>query len=385
MIKKSNDKIILNQEHRTSYEVKFIKDIFSIGCELLLSKISTDKQLFVVIDKVVYDLYREKIDSFFNNSRFTYKLFPIIATEKNKNIETVVQICKTAKDFNLRRDSLFVCIGGGITMDIVGFAASMYRRKVRYVRIPTTLVGMVDAGVGVKVGVNFNNAKNFLGTYYPPVMTINDQTFLQTISIADIRNGLYEIIKIALVKDKTLFNLVEKHHKKFFTKKFNRSTKRIINLATSAMMEELEPNLHEHNLKRCVDFGHTLSPFIEVSSNYATNHGEAVGLDVIISCHIAYNRGLLSKKDFRRILMLVKSVGFTRKYNLPSIEQMHKSLDSIRHHRAGDLNMVLLDNIGSYIFVNDCTKEELKRAVLFYHDYIELDEYRNKAFLYLQN
>lgn len=103
-------------------------------------------------------------------------------------------------------------MGGSTLTDIVGFAAALYQGGITYIRIPTTFVGLIDAGVGLKVGVNFGDRKNFLGTYYPSTQCLCDKLFLQTLPIEEIRCGLSEAIKIALVKDASLFALIEEHY-----------------------------------------------------------------------------------------------------------------------------------------------------------------------------
>ncbi len=285
-------------------------------------------------------------------------------------MDSVLGICQAAQEFKMKRDSIFIGIGGGITLDVVGFAAFMFRRKTRYIRIPTTLIGLVDAGVGVKVGINFNNSKNLLGGYYAPIATFNNQSFLKTIDISNMRNGLYEIIKMGLINNQELFQLTQKHYEDFLKKNFNKYTDRIIYLSALSMMKELDPNLHERILKRSVDLGHTFSTYIEESSNWTINHGEAVGLDILISSFIALKRGIFSEKDFNQVFELVSSIGFSKKYKLPSLGSFHKSLELVRNHRAGNLNLVLPSKIGSCVFTNDCNIVELESAVKFCKDFI---------------
>ncbi|MEK7517376.1 MAG: 2-epi-5-epi-valiolone synthase, partial [Patescibacteria group bacterium] len=195
----------------------------------------------------------------------------------------------------------------------------------------------------------------------------NDQSFLNTLDRKDIINGLFEILKMGLIKNKKLFNLIEKYYKNFLDRKFNQNTNQIIYLSVLSMMKELEPNLYEHNLKRSVDFGHTFSTFIEESSSYEVGHGEAVGIDMLISSRISYKRGVFPKKDFLRASNLISSIGFPKKYEFTSIKLLHSALDLVRNHRAGNLNLVLPSKIGSCIFTDKCTLEELSEAVTFYN------------------
>lgn len=367
MIKFDGSNIKLSRSFTLSYDVNFIRGLFNSSANSQFKQLCQSRQALVVIDKKVFDLYGKKIENYLKQICCIYSFFLLEATEQNKTIDTVLGICEKAKGFQMRRDSVFIGIGGGITLDIVGFAAAMFRRKTKYIRIPTTLVSQLDAGVGIKVGVNFDNSKNLLGSYYPPIATFNDQTFLKTLDVQNIRNGLYEIVKMGLVCDRRIFQLMEKYNKDFLKRKFSSNTNKIIYLSTLSMMKELEPNLYEHILKRAVDFGHTFSLYIEEQSSYSINHGEAVGIDIFLSSVIALRRNLLSQIEFDRVLELLNSIGFTKKYMFPPVKDLYESLQLVRNHRAGDLNLVIPSNIGSCIFTNECSIDELQNAVDLYN------------------
>ena len=131
------------------------------------------------------------------------------------------------------------------------------------------------------------------------------------------------------------------------------------------MMKELEKNLFETNLQRLVDFGHTFSPFLETTSDYAIPHGEAVGIDMLLSSSISLNKRLIKKLEFDEIFKLIMAIGFSKRYNLPNVKKLHNSLNEIRKHRAGNLNLVLPVRIGSSVFTNKCTYMEVENAIKF--------------------
>jgi len=223
----------------------------------------------------------------------------------------------------------------------------------------------VDAGVGVKVGVNFNGSKNFIGGYYPPLAVFNDQQFLKTLPIKEVRCGLFEILKMAIIADRKLFDRIKDYYNLFLTREFNSRTHAINYSAAFLMMEELEKNLFEADLQRLVDFGHTFSPFLETASNFSIPHGEAVGMDMLISSYISCKRRLITRLEFEEIFLVTKMVGFSKKHTLPGSKVLHASLHEIRKHRAGNLNLVLPAQIGSAIFTNNCSLREVARANAF--------------------
>lgn len=378
MINCKGKNINLKTQHGLSYNVLFLKELFDPKKKSGLQKYCKRK-VFIVIDRLVFKHYGAQIVSYFDSIGSNYELFKFDASEKNKSMNKVLEICNAAQQFKMQRDSVFIGIGGGITLDVLGFAASIFRRKTAYIRIPTTLLGMVDAGVGVKVGVNFNRSKNFLGAYYAPIAAFNDQMFLNTLNLSDIRNGLYEMIKMALCNDRALFELIERCYEFFLKKQFNGTTDKAIRLSALSMMQELDPNLYEARLQRKVDFGHTFSPYIEESSGYRVQHGEAVRIDILLSSYIALDRGIMSKKDFHRVCRLIYAIGGIGKADyikLINPRDLYKALDSVRAHRAGNLNLVLPSEIGKCIFTQECSADELVLALNFYRK--EKNHFRNR-------
>ena len=364
---KRNGVLNLSTTEQFRYSVYFIDNFLDRNLinDQKIWEIFGHRKLLAVIDRNVFNLYEKQIRNFFSKNAKEYTLHTIDADEKTKNMETMISVCALAKHNKLGRNSLLVAIGGGVVMDIVGFAAFAYRRKISYVRIPTTLVGLVDAGVGVKVGVNFLDSKNLLGGYHPPLVVFNDQSFLHTISDKNMRCGLYEILKMAVIKNRKLFNSICKNYQKFLEKNFDNDTQKIIHDSAQYMMSELQNNLFEKNLKRIVDFGHTFSPLLETFSNYEIPHGEAVGIDILLSSYISYRKGLLSLKENNKITEIIKQIGFTKKYELPPINQLFRSLDEVRNHRAGNLNLVIPTKIGKSMFTNKINIEELTNGYLF--------------------
>lgn len=151
----------------------------------------------MVIDQEVYKIYGPKLIEYMEANNVLYKILPLPTTEENKSMEMVLNILEEVNNFSLdRRTEPIIAIGGGVCLDIVGLAASLYRRRTPYIRVPTTLLSYIDASVGAKTGVNFANCKNKLGAYIPPSATFLDLSFLQTVPQRHISNGLAEMLKV---------------------------------------------------------------------------------------------------------------------------------------------------------------------------------------------
>ncbi|MYZ17807.1 iron-containing alcohol dehydrogenase, partial [Streptomyces sp. SID337] len=237
----------------------------------------------------------------------SWSVHTIATGEHHKSLTSVEQVCATAKAAGLDRHGVMLAVGGGIVADIVGFAASMYARGIRYIKVNTSLVGQVDVGVGVKTGVNALHTKNMFGAYHPAHASLNDPALLDTLPTREIRCGLAEIVKMAVILDGDLFRTLERHPDAF--RRGTSSTAAsgtaasggdvetyIIRTAMRLMMEELCPNLREHELARLVDFGHTFSPVIETAGGHRLAHGEAVAVDMALSAHLARLLGLADEE-----------------------------------------------------------------------------------------
>jgi len=354
------------------YEVIKITHLFSKDWhEIFTGRTHQDSaRRLIIIDKKIDTLYGDDIRTFFDNAGIKTYFLLIECSEKNKNIQTVIHILQQINDISLlRRSEPIFAIGGGILLDIVGLAASLYRRGVPYIRIPTTLVGLVDAGISVKTGINCFQQRNRIGTYYPPIVSLIDISFLKTLPTNEIKKGFSEILKLAIVTDKTLFDLVDEHGLALLENKFQdiNIADKIIERSIMQMAKQLNPNLWEQNLCRLVDFGHSFSPLIEMQSHkngIPLSHGEAVILDVYLSCLISKNRGILSDKEFIKISTLIDKLGLNKYHPLfLYLKYLQKALDEIIVHRNGLQNLPLPTRIGSAEFYNDIKANDLEQAI----------------------
>lgn len=323
----------------------------------------------VVVDNVIDELYGERLRDYFAawNISATWKL--ISGNEASKTFEKAVEVSEAMTQTGLlRRNETVVAIGGGVLLDIVGFAASLYRRGIPYIRVPTTLMGQIDAGIGIKTGVNHGTHKNRLGTYFPPVGAFIDPSFLQTLDQRHIANGVSEIIKMALIKDRALFELLEEKADQLDARTFAECDPQILEIisrAISGMLDELEPNLWEAVLERPVDYGHTFSPSLELKADPALLHGEAVAVDMALSVALALHRGLLTEQEADRALRLLAKAGLPLFHPTFTPALVESALQDTIKHRDGLQRVPLTSGIGQSVFVNDLTADELSRALGF--------------------
>ncbi len=331
-----------------------------------VAEIAGDRELLMVVDHKVDTLYGKSLRFHAERHLNVAATLIIDGSEEYKTWQQAEAICHAAMECGLGRSGIIVGVGGGVVLDVSGFAASIFRRGVGFLRIPTTLIGQVDVSVGVKQGINSGGLKNVLGSFYPPLASINDASFLTSLPAAHIAAGFAEIVKMAMLADPLLFGLVEEFGKQLLATRFQEpraAADAIMMRAEAAMLHELEADLFESNLQRFVDYGHTFSVVLETDSAYTLPHGHAVGLDMLISTSLAVRRGLCSELVLERLLVLFNEVGLPVSQNICSAERLHKSLTLVRRHRGGALNLVVPKNIGHCVFLQDVSKEELTHAL----------------------
>ena len=370
------------------FKLTYSADIFNPANHDLVSY-SINNRVMIVIDQNVHKFYAAQLMEYFNAHNVKYSMLVIDTDEESKNWEDADHILQFFEDEGVLRREPIIAIGGGVLLDIVGFACSIYRRGIPYIKVPTTLLAIVDASVGSKVAVNHFGRRNRLGAYYPPIATLIDKKFIKTQSEREIVNGIAEIFKLAVIKSPELFELLEENAELLIEEKFQHGAVpvRVINLAITDMIAELGPNLWERKLDRCVDFGHTFSPVIEMKNltqefdpdnpPYFTKdnmllHGEAVALDCLYSSCIACLRGYIGQSVLNRIFNLAKRLKLkTYHEDFTKIELLQQSLADATKHRNGNQFAPLPIYVGNYKIVNDITQSEMKYAIeLFrtYHD-----------------
>jgi 3-dehydroquinate synthetase/predicted NBD/HSP70 family sugar kinase len=354
-------------EKQVSYDVRLIQDIFNTGNDALAMAAAphpTRSPHVVVVDRVVAELHRERIHEYFAAHALNLRLIELEAGETTKSIDEVIRLVREFSAAGIpRRGAPIIAIGGGVTLDVVGLSASLFRRGTPYVRIPTTLVALIDAGIGAKTAVNLDGDKSRIGTYHVSSMALLDLAFLGTLERRHIACGLAEAVKIALVKDGELFDVIADHAESVLDDAGHApAVDVIVRRSVAAMLEELESNLWEDRLERLPDFGHSFSPAIEMRAEPPLLHGEAVAIDMAISSLIARNRGLLSFGDADRVLTVLAACELPCWQVHCTIDLLADALAETTRHREGLQRLPLPTGIGSATFVNNVDLGEIAVA-----------------------
>jgi 3-dehydroquinate synthase len=353
---------------KIDFSLLYVNGAFAIENSEIAQSYRQFGRCLMVIDKTVYGLYGKQIQAYFEHYEIKLKVFQIRIEETDKTLRTFEQIVDAFADFGLVRKEPVLVVGGGLTTDVAGFACATYRRRTNYIRVPTTLIGLIDASVAIKVAVNHGKLKNRLGAYHASGKVILDFSFLKTLPIAQVRNGMAELIKIAVVANRDIFELLEQHGEALLQSRFGylngtpelREVGHTVTYSAISTMLELEvPNLHELDLDRVIAYGHTWSPTLELTPEVPMFHGHGVNIDMAFSATIAQQRSYISVIDRDRILGLMSRIGLAIDSPYLTSELLWKATESITRTRDGLLRAAVPRPIGSCFFMNDLTKAEL--------------------------
>jgi 3-dehydroquinate synthetase len=229
------------------------------------------------------------------------------------------------------------------------------RRGVQHIRVPTTLLGAVDAGIGLKGGVNFGGHKNYLGCFYSPSHALIDVAYLRTLARTRIRQGLAEILKMALIADRGLFITLRNHGTALIESRFQSPIavgRWVVARSIELMLLELQLNPYESGAsERLADMGHTFSPALEAASGFALTHGEAVSIDMAFTCVLGQMLGVTPVEESNAFLTLLVDLGLPTYSPLLTLPLCRHALKQAISHRGGKLNMVVPTRIGAGAFL----------------------------------
>jgi 3-dehydroquinate synthase len=357
---------------KIDFSLLYVNGAFKIGNPEIAESYAPFRRCLMVIDQTVYGLYRQQIVRYFAHYQIDLTVFQVSIKEPEKTLRTFEKIVDAFADFGLVRKEPVLVVGGGLTTDVAGFACSAYRRKTNYIRVPTSLIGLIDASVAIKVAVNHGKLKNRLGAYHASQKVILDFSFLGTLPIDQIRNGMAELIKIAVVGNQEIFELLEEHgaallHSRFGylngTPELQAVGHRLTYKAIQVMLELEVPNLHELDLDRVIAYGHTWSPTLELTPEPPMLHGHSVNIDMAFTATIAELRGYISVEDRNRILGLMSRLGLAIDSLYLTPELLWKATEAITRTRDGLQRAAAPRPIGQCVFMNDLTRSELDNAL----------------------
>jgi 3-dehydroquinate synthase len=284
--------------------------------------------------------------------------------ERSKSPDRYLELIERLRELRFDRRALLVNLGGGVLTDVGGFLAATYMRGVAYVNVPTTLVAQLDAAIGGKVAVNMPWAKNFVGTFAHPRAVFCDPTVLRTLPAREISAGVAEALKVAIIDDPGLFEVLETESAAVCERKDPRVLGEVVARASELKIAMLAPDPYERNLRRVLNLGHTFGHALEVQTGFdQLLHGEAVGFGLAVATAVARRRGLCSRHTLERIYRALAAYGLPPRVARSDLFATTSRLEEIRLIRARRLNFVLPREIGQVEIVSEVADAEIAQAL----------------------
>src|SRR3954469_6534797 len=358
--------IEVSLERQDTYRIHVVPDI-PAAAGVLLDELD-GRRAAVITDRTVAALPAYRLTEMLDERGLLLGSKIVDPGEKSKSLDTAYSLIDWLAELGFARRDVVAGLGGGMIMDTVGWVASAFMRGVPYVNVPTTLLAQVDAGIGGKVAVDHNAAKNLVGAFYQPRAVISCLEYLRTLDRRQARAGLAEVVKKAVIASPALFEHIE-HHAGELVECHSSAVGALVRAASTIKTELVGRAPYEVDLRRPLNFGHTVGHAVETTTGYGpVLHGEAVAFGMVIAVDISRARGLLDPALADRIVALITGLGLPVRLeqlrSVPPVEEVLGALDKIREIRDGSLRFVLPVELGTTLIAEDVTEEEVRAALL---------------------
>lgn len=322
---------------------------FSLGREL--AALNFPQSLFIISDRRVAGLYGAQVMKALEEAGYRPALLAVPPGERSKSWPTVQRLARELLSRGAHRQSALIALGGGVVGDLTGFLASIFMRGVPFVQVPTTLLAMVDASIGGKTAINLPEGKNLLGTFYQPRLVLTDPEFLDTLPHKERRNGLAEILKHGFIRDPALLRRLEAGHLRLF-QNLEELTE-VVHRAAAIKAEVVTADEKETDLRRILNFGHTLGHALEAASHYRLPHGQAVAWGMLGALALSTQLTGLLPEAAAYGRHLIQDFGLARRLPALSPEAILAALPLDKKRQEHGLVFVLLKDLGQPVICSD--------------------------------
>lgn len=357
---------ITSSVHRTStYDIHVTCD--EDAALSTLAEVLGDRLVAMITDETVDKLYAEHMREWLARRGLRVRKIAIPPGEQSKSLPTACHLLDWLAQTDTRRRDILLAVGGGVVIDTAGWVASAYMRGLSYINVPTTLLAQVDAAIGGKVAVNHDIAKNLIGAFYAPQAVVSCTDWLSTLDSRQVRSGLAEVIKLAVISSPQLFAFIEQHWESLLDLDVF-CLRSLVHAASAIKCSLVERDPYEIDLRRTLNFGHTVGHAVETVTGYGpVLHGEAVAYGMSVAVQVAVARGVLAAPAASRIVGLLHAVGLPVISEelpvIPAAEEVTAALAKVRQVRDGSLRFVLPTGLGSALIVDDVDEAEIGRAL----------------------
>ena len=303
--------------------------------------IGLKNKVLIVADDGIPKQHITKLKKLIKNKNV--KVFIFEQGEKSKSFKTYQKITNQLFKYNFDRSDILIAFGGGVVGDITGFCAATFLRGIKYIQIPTTLLSQVDSSVGGKTAINVPQGKNLIGSFYNPSYVLISTFFLQTLSDAQYKSGLGEVVKYAFIGNKRLKNIIQNNANKIVSKDEN-ILKLIITESIKTKSKIVTLDEKESGIRAILNFGHTFGHAIEAHHKYKDiSHGAAITLGMIIAARVSFFEGHISEKQLKNVIEIIDSLNLNSDFKKYKYSGLKKYMAADKKVSKGKLNLVLID------------------------------------------
>ncbi len=321
----------------TSYNVIIGSDLLGKTGEYI-KQIANPKKVVIITDDIVDSYYSTTVINSLKNSGFDVYKYVVDNGEKSKNGENFLKICSYLANNHITKSDLIIALGGGVIGDLTGFVSACFLRGIKFIQIPTTLLAAVDSSVGGKTAIDIDAGKNLVGAFYQPRLVLCDYSTLSTLKPEIFTDGCAEVIKYAVIGNKTLFEHLLDNGKDF-------DLEYVISECVRMKRDIVENDEFDTGERQKLNLGHTIGHSVELCSNFKISHGSAVAIGLNIVAKASYNKGICDLSCYENITKILKM------FDLPistefSVEQLHKPALTDKKRSGDSLNLVVPYDIG---------------------------------------
>ena len=330
----------------------------------LLTPYTKSNKILIVSDAFVQTHYTPIVQQRLEGAGFDVRTIEVPGGEESKSFAQFARIQDSLVAHQLDRGSTVIALGGGIIGDLAGFAAAVYMRGIPYVQIPTTVQAQVDASVGGKTAINHPKGKNLIGAFHQPKLVLIDVETLKTLPQRDIRSGLIEVIKMGVIRDEPLFEMVEENLDAIL----NLDSATLSEMIACACIDKAEivaKDEKESGLRMVLNYGHTFGHALEALTHYNRyRHGEAVSIGMNCAAQLAVNLGMFSETDFQRQRVLLKRANLPITFP-PDItpEAVCEAMSLDKKTLGGKIRLILPTRIGEVVIRDDVDNRDVIEAI----------------------
>lgn len=345
-----------------SYEIHIGSAILSQLAYWLRENKFTGK-LVIITHPLLKSPYGDTLKQTLTSQGFEVVTLLVPDGEEQKSLETAARLYQELSDASAERMTPILALGGGVIGDLAGFVAATYLRGVPLVQVPTTLLAQVDSSIGGKVAVDHRQIKNKIGAFYQPKLVVSDITTLQTLPIEEISDGLAEVIKYAVIRDKHFFAYLEQNLVRIKSVD-SEALEEIVFRSAKIKAEVVEKDERDLNLRNILNYGHTVGHAIEAASDFTVRHGQAVAMGMLTAGRISNKLGIFSKNDLVRLKSLIQRAGLPTQIPNLSVNRIMEAMKQDKKILGGKMRFVLPESIGNVLISDKVTPELIEQVLV---------------------